>query len=534
MIWMLYAITACGPRTLSVEAKPGSIDSGTDEEEPLPFSGEVFSFPLHCEAPAAEFGFTQNSANWNILDTDIFSFGRDEGNPAAFFDVDSDGDDDLLMASWHDGLVLHENQSEEFSLTTVDTPTDPSSTIALGDVDNDGDLDVLTAGVYGSVQLYLNDGSGVFEDGTASWGLSGVDAKAAIRHALFFDMDLDGDMDLHLTVLTEGDGSGNLLYENITSTFNDVSERLPTAARRGYGWSTAAFDADGDGDIDLYTANSDQLGGRSSLALNDGGGFTDVSALWSADAANTMGATVGDYNRDGWPDLYLTSAGGPESLLIHDGYGGYYSAQNTLSAVVSSGPREMTFAALSFDANNDGYEDVYVSAGPHFGISTGNPDSVDNTQPDEQYDAFLIWEDGVFVDRISNLGMDNSAAGRAVVRGFLNDDWAMDLIVTNFAAESVVYEGVCTSNRGLSVELQGVDSNRFGVGSRIVLETSSGVQTRFVGADTGWGSAIHPRAWFGIGVSDEILSLLVYWPSGLTQRADVEAGFAGRLVVVEG
>ena len=56
---------------------------------------------------------------------------------------------------------------------------------------------------------------------TQVWGLSDVDAKAAIRHALFFDS-LDGDMDLHFTVLTEGQG-GNLLFENTGTGFVDVS-----------------------------------------------------------------------------------------------------------------------------------------------------------------------------------------------------------------------------------------------------------------------------------------------------------------------
>ena len=64
--------------------------------------------------------------------------------------------------------------------------------------------------------------------------------------------------------------------------------------------------------------------------------------------------------------------------------------------------------------------------------------------------------------------------------------------------------------------------------------TTNGVQTRYIGADTGWGSAIHPRAWFGLGVSDEIISLMIDWPSGLTQRAEVDADFTGMLIVVEG
>ena len=95
MTLTLLLITACGPRTLNLEAKQTPPDSGDNPSETLPpVSGDVFTESLYCDAPQSILVFSNNE-QWTLVDTDVFSFGRDEGNPAAFFDMDNDGDDDL-------------------------------------------------------------------------------------------------------------------------------------------------------------------------------------------------------------------------------------------------------------------------------------------------------------------------------------------------------------------------------------------------------------------------------------------------------
>lgn len=181
-------------------------------------------------------------------------------------DVDGDGDLDLIVGNEDQNRLLINNGGRfvDESASRLPLIEEPEETreADFGDVDGDGDLDILFANVRAFVtgarrqnRLLINDGSGVFSDETAT-RLPRDDANAFDGDLV--DLDGDGDLDIILAqaeqgwrasapyVVWENDGSGN--YTVATERF------LPNEAR-GPGFDIEAFDADGDGIIELYLAN---------------------------------------------------------------------------------------------------------------------------------------------------------------------------------------------------------------------------------------------------------------------------------------
>ncbi|MEE8468294.1 MAG: VCBS repeat-containing protein, partial [Planctomycetota bacterium] len=212
--------------------------------------------------------------------------------------------------------------------------------VALFDVDGDGDLDAYLTN--GSTQaavdspesekpadaLYLNDGSGHFEDATLAAGLGDRSWTYGVTVG---DYDGDGHPDLYLT----NDGPNRLYRNRGDGTFEDVTAAMGVG---GAHWSTGAtfLDYDRDGDLDLYVANHIAFD-RASIALrglretyfdvdvyygpggldavadvlyrNDGEHFTDVSQESGIAAVALYGFHVVsfDHDQDGWPDIYVAN-----------------------------------------------------------------------------------------------------------------------------------------------------------------------------------------------------------------------------------
>ena len=183
---------------------------------------------------------------------------------------------------------------------------------AVADVDNDGDIDIWHSD-GGDGSLFLNDGSGVFVEASASRGLA-IDMGSAQPYygVSFGDYDNDGDLDAFFGHPVT---KANRLYTNDGSGGFTLASAL--AVDLGESRGTAWGDFDNDGDLDLYVAND---GARNYLYRNDGSGvFTDVAvALGVADGATSPTETVvfADYDNDG--DLDLLTVGATTNRLYRN------------------------------------------------------------------------------------------------------------------------------------------------------------------------------------------------------------------------
>ncbi|MEZ5966658.1 MAG: FG-GAP-like repeat-containing protein [Planctomycetota bacterium] len=262
---------------------------------------------------------------------------------ADLVDIDGDGDLDLLMVNddWLPNLVyLNDGRGffTDVSATALPANADYSTDQVVGDFDGDGDLDWFVANTNSSLpvsKLYLNNGAGVFVDGTTG-RLPGQ--CLADRRSFAADLDQDGDLDL---VLNTG---GNYLRIAPTVLLNDGRAVFTRASLTLAGTLCYAADVDGDGRLDLLDDDGKQV--RRSLG---GGNFAAPVAI--ANASFGTYAAI-DHDGDGDPDLI-----GPNGLFVNDGTGNFTLIDGGFpSAAVTA--QNLCIADLDGDGDDD-----FVSSG---------------------------------------------------------------------------------------------------------------------------------------------------------------------------
>jgi hypothetical protein len=274
---------------------------------------------MHFEDATAKAGLSDRHRNQVIDRKCLILQGTMPGSGAAAADFDGDGDLDLAALDGQSsrlylnrGSGVFDERSREWGLDSV-----TGAGAVTADYDNDGDPDLYVLDHFGGTRLLRNDGEGGarrFQDVTAAAGVGVADPTFS---AAFADVDRDGDLDLYVPVpgdyyeqipmppFMARDGRPNRLF------LNDGQGRFTEeAAARGVddvGWGLccAFCDYDQDGDPDLYVANDF---GTNNLYRNDGSGhFEDVAVeSGAADRGYGMGVSWGDVDQDGDFDLYVS------------------------------------------------------------------------------------------------------------------------------------------------------------------------------------------------------------------------------------
>ena len=348
-----------------------------------------------------------------------------------FGDIDRDGDWDMVLANDFNRLpVLLENDGAGFFTDVSDRlPGIPLSSARgqFADVDGDGDVDLAfchsgTSNRFGSngrPQLYLNDGSGTFTDATAT-----NTPNAIIRDQqdiLFFDMDNDLDLDLHVGSRSSVDG-GSQLWRNDGGIFTRVNGSVPTD---GATYSYDAGDVDGDGDLDLLGANSG-TSNRELLILNDGDGtsWTDVSgSIITNPTADDNDSKFIDFDMDGDLDFVIAALGSTTDRFYRNNGSGSYIQTGNVQTPVNDSSLDIGFA----DLDGDGAPDCVTAQG-EFG-NFQNRIYINNGPVDDIPPTFLA---------VTELDPEDGDLGPFRVRALVVDQYtsdrgfmprAMDLVV---------------------------------------------------------------------------------------------------------
>jgi len=250
--------------------------------------------------------------------------------------------------------------------------------VALGDINNDGLIDIYLSSNQGPNKLYINKGNFVFEDISDNAGVAGT--RSWSTGVSMADVNADGWLDIYVcnSGNVDGDNKENELFiNNGNLTFTERAGELGVADK-GYSIHAVFFDYDNDGDLDLYILNNsyqaigsfnlqknergkrDPLGGHK-LLRNDDGHFVDVSAqagIYGSVIAFGLGVTVGDINKDGWQDIYVSNDFFERDYLyINNKDGTFKECLPTFMKSISGASMGADLA----DINNDTYPDLFVT-----------------------------------------------------------------------------------------------------------------------------------------------------------------------------
>jgi hypothetical protein len=487
------------------------------------------------------------------------------GAAVAVADYDGDGFEDIFVTdscSTCKNHLYHNNGN--FTFTDVaeqagvadGNDDDNASTAALWfDFNNDGKLDLLVVR-FGHSILYENLGNGRFRDVTKS---AGLDRYMNAIKAIAFDYDNDGYPDLFFgsyfqpvnifhpstprffpeSFETANNGGGvTVFHNNRNGTFSEVTDRVGI---RTTGWTLdlGHGDSTNNGFEDLYVANDF---GTDRFFLNNGNGtFTDKTATAIGfDTKKGMNVDWGDYNNDGWLDIYVTNIYDDymkECAMLWQNMGDGTFVD--VSSEVGTCDTGWGWGAKFVDYDNDGWADLYVMNG---WISAGKEDYVPDifamvTRPGVDLADARNWPPignkslsgyerkrlfhnvgGVFKEEASRHGLDSLKDGRGIAVADFDNDGRLDLFITNADDEANLYRNVLpTGAHWVTLLLEGTKSNHFAIGAQVRLTAGGKTYLQYVNGGNGFAAQSTTRVHFGLATLNKIDSIEVRWPSGLKQ-----------------
>ncbi|MBS1507111.1 MAG: VCBS repeat-containing protein [Bacteroidetes bacterium] len=518
--------------------------------------------------------------------------------------------------------------------------------VALGDINNDGLIDIYFSANQLPNKLYLNKGNFTFEDITEKAGVAGN--KAWSTGVSMADVNGDGWLDIY--VCNSGDVKGDnreneLFINNGDMTFKESAKEY-NLADRGFSTHAAFFDYDNDGDLDVYILNNsyqsigsfnlrknergvrNELGGHK-LMRNDNNHFKDVSVeagIYGSIIAFGLGVTVGDINKDGWQDIYVSndfferdylyinnkngtftehlpeemksisgaSMGADLADINNDTYpdifvtemlpnenariktvttfenwdryqynvtNGYHhqftrnmlqlnNANNTFSDIGRLAKVEATdwsWGALMFDADNDGWRDIFVANGIYQDLTNqdflqyaSSEEFVKSVLIDKKVDYkklidiipshpvsnFFFKNDGnlKFPDETAEWGVKTPGFSNGSAYGDLDNDGDLDLVINNVNMEAFVYKNeaqkLYPQNHYLKFILEGSSKNPHALGAKITIQ--NGIHKFYAEQMPmrGFESTVDDRINFGLGDLERVDKVTIEWPNGTVSELD--------------
>ena len=474
---------------------------------------------------------------------------------AVFFDYDSDGWPDVFLTnggSFVDTRAAAAARHMLYRNNGNGTFTDRSANSGIGvagyamgacsaDYDNDGWDDLYITGV-GTNKLYRNNGSGGFTDVTAKAGAGGAGRWST--SCAFADIDNDGDVDLFVANYVDFTpdnnkvctGGGNIrtychpnvyhslpdiLYRNNgDGTFTDITKESGVYRTDGNGLGVVFGDYDNDGWIDIYVANDSV---PNFLFHNKGKGVFEEVGFRAGVALGGegrplagMGTDMGDIDGDGLLDIIVTNLDRETHSLYRNTGKGLFANITFESGVGQATLPFVGFGAVFVDYDNDSDLDLAIA----------NGDIIDNValfRDNTTYEQrnLLMRNDGS--GKFRDVGL-NSGPGfalkkvsRALAVGDVDNDGDLDLLVANNGqtADLLRNDG---GNRDNSILIRtiGTKSNRDGIGARLRLSVGGKTLLRYVKAGSSYLAQSDMRVHFGLGAAKTANRLEVQWPSGTT------------------
>jgi hypothetical protein len=405
---------------------------------------------------------------------------------------------------------------------------------AVGDYDNDGDPDLYVTS-FGSNALHRNNGNGTFSDVTRE---AGVDDPRWSSSAAFVDYDRDGMLDLFVANYVDftvannktchspsgtrdycspsayGGEPASLFHNEGQGRFRDVTRRAGLT-KPGPGLGVVTGDWNADGWTDVYVANDQSA---NYLWVNRGDGTFEDRGLIAGAALNadgqpegSMGVDSGDFDHDGDEDLFMVNVAGQKSTLyLNDGTGSFSDVTARFDLQIPSRPFT-GFGTRWADFDHDGWLDLFVANGAVFTVESqrGSP------FPFEQRSQLYRNEGGRrFSEITAGAALARPGVGRGAAFGDIDNDGDVDVVMSNGNGPARLLLNESSAGRSwLQVRLEGVRTNRDGAGGRVaVIREDGSTVWKTARTDGSYMSASDPRLHFGLGRAAAIRGIGVVWP----------------------
>ena len=484
------------------------------------------------------------------------------GGGCGWIDFDRDGNWDLYLNQGGDPSLppsekqpsdqlfrkMHHGRFQPVTeLANIDE-RDYSQGVAVGDFDNDGFSDIMVTNI-GICTLYQNQGDGTFRD------TSGAMEQKPGWHssAAWGDIDRDGDLDLyvcryvdfdrfHPRVCLSANGERRLCQPNeieprpdeLYLNEGDGTFRAAAQERGVFGSNNKALgvtiaDFNNDEWPDIYVAN-DATPNFLFINQSDGQFLDKANELGCAVASDgraqaSMGIAVGDYDHNGFLDLYLTHYEGEWNTLYRNlGPAGFSDVTAAVKGVSVTLPM-VGFGTVMEDFNCDGTEDLIMANG-----HLDDPGHL-GTQLAMLPQLFSI-SDSQITDNSAKGGdyFGQQFIGRGVATADYDGDGDLDLAIVHQNAPVSLLKNHSSRRHWLQLQFIGRRSNRQGIGVRVTLRSGGDHFMRELAGGTSYCSSHQPAMVFGLGDRDQPCELEVAWPSG--KRQSIRVAELDRIVVL--
>lgn len=514
------------------------------------------------------------------------------GGGVALGDVNNDGLLDIFFTGnlVENKLYLNKGDFKFEDITetaAVACKENWSSGVTFVDINYDGFLDIYVcqAGPPKEAdrhnKLFINNGDLTFTEQSKKYGL---DITGLAVQANFFDYDKDGDLDCYLLNNSirsvgnydfikgqreESTEKGNKLLRNDNGYFIDVTQETGIySSAIGFGLGIAVSDFNNDTWPDIFISND--FFERDYLYVNQKNGKfkEDLTNQFESISKGSMGADVADLNNNGKTDIMVTEmlpksidrqrtktlfeSWNKYSLGVKNEYH-YQFSRNALhqnmgdntflevSRFSNVHASEWSWSTLLFDANNDGFKDIFISNGIYKDLLDrdyltymANGDQIKEMMqtdkevmkkliqkmPSEAVPNIIFQNNGNFqyTEKTRKWGLQKPSFSNGSAYGDLDNDGDLDLVINNVNMPAFVYENKVdsTKHKSITVQLKGGTKNTNAVGAKVEIyynRSQYSVQENFPAR--GFQSSVSHNLTFGVGDTNSIDSLRVNWPNGL-------------------
>ncbi|WMN10862.1 VCBS repeat-containing protein [Marivirga salinae] len=529
----------------------------------------------------------------------IFSYRNFyNGGGVGIIDINNDGLQDIIFTGNQVNNKLYLNKGNfKFEDITESAGLKGyggwSTGVSIIDLNQDGfkDIYISNAGYQeGSEpvnELFINNGDNTFSEKATDYGL---DESGYTTHAAFFDYDGDGDLDVYIlnnsfipvNTLNNSNkrdlyaedwdvkdfvkGGGDKLLRNDNDKFVDVSREAGIyGSLIGFGLGVTVGDVNGDHLQDIYVSND--FFERDYLYINQGDGtFSEDSKKWMDHMSlASMGADLADINNDGYPEIFTTEMIPETDQLIKqklqfENYNTYQLKlrrdfyhqymHNALQLNTGNGSfqeiawyagvaqSDWSWGALMFDANMDGYNDIFVCNGVYQDVTdadfmdffandvvqrmvlTGKKDKMEDIlakmPSNPQANKMFINQGNLqFASKEKEMGLGQETFSNGAAYADLNNDGSLDIIVNNLNHPSTIYKSNAKteSTHFLKVALEFEKPNRDAIGAKVHVFGGGSQFYRQMMPSRGFQSSVDYNLHFGIGEIQKLDSIKVIWPN---------------------